>query len=422
LQEFDEIGQLQASKQRCLSVLIIATIALVFFLAMRFFSPWNDALSGEPEYVRVLTEGLAKQLAAVDPQRPIIVQKNESGPCPQVKGPGVPNEEIQDSFYVLTYSEKQRITCFTTYAVPADAAKFSNAHTVRPGLGKNYGASLLGPVRAVAINNVSHQHSPEYLRWLHWRFQPHFPLSQSEAANLAGRADYSGAEEGNVSGTRSTNLEVNLEEARAEVAKPHESANLVLALLLGSITVLLLATVWRLGWIYTAVSRYFCIYHSGISVGDFLGENLSQKMDTERRRYIEQRRRLQEQDRERERLRLVLVQWEENLRAILPRLTDDELRRRIQECLEAPELEQLKGLWIETQEQLGQKSPADKLGILVESIRPYCTEEELQACRTEVFAVLRRTGFREARKLAITMHDRFKLRAREIEELEREAS
>jgi len=78
----------------------------------------------------------------------------------------------------------------------------------------------------------------------------------------------------------------------------------------------------------------------------------------------------------------------------------------------------MKSLWVEVQEQMGLKTPADKLGSLLESAKPYCTDEEFLAGRAEAFAILNKSGFRAARTFAINMHDQYKTRAREMEELE----
>ena len=78
----------------------------------------------------------------------------------------------------------------------------------------------------------------------------------------------------------------------------------------------------------------------------------------------------------------------------------------------------MKTLWVEVQEQAGLKTPADKLGLLLESAKPYCTDDEFRVGRAEAFAILNKSGFRVARTFAITMHDQYKTRAREMEELE----
>jgi hypothetical protein len=111
----------------------------------------------------------------------------------------------------------------------------------------------------------------------------------------------------------------------------------------------------------------------------------------------------------------------EGLGSALPNLSDEELRTRVRQCLERDpqDWEEMRSLWVEVQERTGQKTPAEKLDLLLESARPYCTEEEFLAARAEALALLARSGFRAARQFAVAMHDQFKLRAREMEELEK---
>jgi hypothetical protein len=124
--------------------------------------------------------------------------------------------------------------------------------------------------------------------------------------------------------------------------------------------------------------------------------------------------------REQEKLHSLRITWQEGLRAALPNLTDEQLRGRVQECLEyeSEDLEQVKSLWVEVHERMGVKTPADKLNLLLEAAKPYCTQEEFFAGQGEAFAILNKSGFRAARAFAITMHDRFRTRAHEVEELE----
>ena len=78
----------------------------------------------------------------------------------------------------------------------------------------------------------------------------------------------------------------------------------------------------------------------------------------------------------------------------------------------------MKQLLAEVHEALGHKTPEERLALLLESLKQYCTDEEFAACRAEAQSVLAKSGFKPARKLAVAMYDRFKLRAREMEELE----
>lgn len=71
---------------------------------------FNDVASGKPEYVRILTDAFARQLAAqTQRQLPVIVEQDEDAPCPAVNSLTFADEEIRGTLYVLTYSERQLV-------------------------------------------------------------------------------------------------------------------------------------------------------------------------------------------------------------------------------------------------------------------------------------------------------------------------
>jgi hypothetical protein len=176
----------------------------------------------------------------------------------------------------------------------------------------------------------------------------------------------------------------------------------------------------KLALAFRTLSRYCRVYQVQLTPRVFLKGNVATKLSVARRRYFERQQQAQTRLREDERLQALRTGWQEGLRAALPNLTDEQLRRRVQECLEhePQDLEQMRSLWVEIQERAGQKSPAEKLSLLLESARVYCPEEEFLAGQAEAFAILNKSGFRVARTFAIAMHDQLKIRAREMEELE----
>lgn len=382
--------------------------------------PWvNDALSGKPEYVRSLTETFARQLAArIQMQSPVIVEHDEHGTCQAVNAPPMPDQEIRGTIYLLTYSEQQRLTCLTTYIVSAtDVSGFPTVHTFTPAEGKNYGPRLLAAVKAIPETRIIHAYAPEYLKRLHWRYNPHFPLSPSEAASLTSQSYYSGTRpQGD-----SLSIDFDYGELRAEVAQRHRKTNLVFSWLLVGGVALILFSLGKLWLLYRLSSQYSRLYELKLTPGVFLKANIATELDAARRQYFERQRETLARLREREKLQYLRQTWQEGLRSALPNLADKQLRGRVQECLECDlgDLEQLKCLWVEVQERMGAKTPADKLNLLLESVKPYTTEEEFRVGRDETLAMLAKSGFRAARSFAIALHDQFKARAREMEELER---
>ena len=209
-----QIETIERSKRRILALLYVTLGGLVVFSALRFVPRLNDIAAAKPEYVRILTETFARQLSAqTQEQFPVIVEQDEHVPCQAVKALSIPDEEIRSTLYVLTYSERQHLTCITSYAVPTDTPRFPNLRGVTPATGKNYGAALLDPVKAVPLDRIAHVHAPEYLKRLHWRYKPHFPLSPSEAASLTSQSYYSGAE----TAGRSTSIDFDYGEVRASI-------------------------------------------------------------------------------------------------------------------------------------------------------------------------------------------------------------
>jgi hypothetical protein len=413
-----QIGLLEKRKRRFVSALCLTAVILLLISAFRFIPRLNDALSGSPEYIRILTETFARQLATqTQMQFPVIVEHDERVLCQAVTAPSIPDEEIRGTIYILTYSEQQHLTCITTYVVPTDASTFPVQRSVTPANGKNYGTTLLATVQAVPQDRIFHTYAAEYLKRLHWRYKPHFPLSPGEAASLRSQSYYSGAKP---AGDSAVSIDFDYGELRAGIGKGHRRMNVALSsLLVGCVLVslFLLQRLWRL---YGASLQCCSLYELKLTPGIFLRGNLATKFNAARREYFERRQETQARLREQEKLRTLKAGWQEALRSALPNLNDDQLRGRVQECLEhEPEdLERMKSLWIEVQERMGLKTPAAKIDLLLESAKPYCTEEEFLAGRAEAFAILNKSGFRAARTFVTTMHDQFKARAREMEELE----
>jgi len=410
-----QIELLERNKRRAVFVLCLTVVGLLVLSALRFVPRLNDALSGKPEYVRILTETFGRQLAT-QMQFPVIVEQDERGSCRAVTAPSIAEEEIRGTIYLLTYSEQQNLTCITTYVVPMDASRFSILRSFGAAEGQNYGPALLGTVKAIAEDRIVHVYALEYLRRLHWRYTPHFPLSPSEAASLRSQSYYLGATQpgGSVS------IDFDYGELRAEIAKRHQIVNSALSVLLIGCVALSILLLRKLALAFRTLSQYCRVYQVQLTPRVFLKGNVATELSVARRQYFERQQQAQTRLREEEKLRALRTGWQEGLRSALPNLTDEQLRGTVQECLEhePQDLEQMRSLWVEIQEQRGQKGPAEKLSLLLESARPYCPEGEFLAGRAEAFAILNKWGFRAARTFAIAMHDQLKIRAREMEELE----
>jgi len=290
LVDASQIETIERSKRRILALLYVTLGGLVVFSALRFVPRLNDIAAAKPEYVRILTETFARQLSAqTQEQFPVIVEQDEHVPCQAVKALSIPDEEIRSTLYVLTYSERQHLTCITSYAVPTDTPRFPNLRGVTPATGKNYGAALLDPVKAVPLDRIAHVYAPEYLKRLHWRYKPHFPLSPSEAASLTSQSYYSGAE----TAGRSTSIDFDYGEVRAEVAKRHQEMNSGLSFLLIGFVALVFLLLRKLALVYRASSHYCRLYQFELTARAFLKENIATELSVARRRYFERQQQTQ---------------------------------------------------------------------------------------------------------------------------------
>jgi hypothetical protein len=211
------------------------------------------------------------------------------------------------------------------------------------------------------------------------------------------------------------------QEIRAAVADYHNTANFRLSLLLLACLAALLYTTSALLATYRKSSRYCRLYQLDPSLRAFLRGNVAANVIAAQRQALEKRQGEEEKLRQEERLRLLRLEWVSNLRSALPDLKDEQLRAKVEECLQAQpaDVDQMEALWLEIQGQAGQKTPAERLSLLLESIKPFCEEPEFERCRTEAFAILGKAGFRAARQFSVTMHDELKMRARELEELQK---
>jgi hypothetical protein len=91
-----QIELLDKSKRQILFALWLTAASLLVVSVFRFV-PWvNDALSGKPQSVRVLTETFARQFAnQTQMQFPVIVEQDEHGTCQAVNAPSIPDQQIR---------------------------------------------------------------------------------------------------------------------------------------------------------------------------------------------------------------------------------------------------------------------------------------------------------------------------------------
>ena len=137
-------------------------------------------------------------------------------------------------------------------------------------------------------------YAPEYLRRLHWRYTPHFPLSPSEAASLRSQSYYSGATQpgGSVS------IDFDYGELRAEIAKRHQIVNFGLSIFLIGCVAVSILLLRKLALAFRTLSQYCRVYQLQLTPRVFLKGNVATELSVARRRYFE--RQQQDQSRLRE--------------------------------------------------------------------------------------------------------------------------
>ncbi|MCI0352621.1 MAG: hypothetical protein L0Z53_24640, partial [Acidobacteriales bacterium] len=121
----------------------------------------------------------------------------------------------------------------------------------------------------------------------------------------------------------------------------------------------------------------------------------------------------------------LLKRYREEVEKVLPllsaRLLDEEHVRRIEACRHTEDPGKLKDLLSELREQLAEKTPDEKLNLLLESLKAYCSNEEYLECRDQSFVTLREEGFRAARQQVVEMHKQFRLRAQELDRAQQDS-
>jgi hypothetical protein len=390
-------------------------IASAVACLLRSVPRWNDLLAGEPQYAKAMTTLLAEELAKEVQDRFPVILLREDDRCDAPPTAKIADDQVEGVLYLLTYSERNHFSCITTAVVPVDASKFGNLRIIRPEEGWTDGPRLSEPTKVLPVAYSLHAYPMAYLKLLHWRAKPRFPISETSAAGLA--AHQYESRNPLVQPDAKGNIELDFEKARALVRMPHDKINFRLSLALVFLTATPFALILRLASLYRESSQNFQLYGQGLSLRDFLFQDVSQNASVAKNKYFEQQREQELQQRKEDALIATRRKHEEKLRTALENLDDENLRQRIEDCLNAqpPDVDVMKQLWGELQKTL---TLEERLAVLLESSERYCTEEELNTCRAEAEFILEKSGFREARKYLVAMHDQFRFRARALEELE----
>jgi len=412
--DITQTGCLQREKKRTIAAIISIGILLMLACIFRFVPLLNDLLAGRPQYAKAMTTLMSYEFGRVAQNRfpVLLLGKNED--CNVIRPAQITEDQIAGILYVLTYSERQRFSCVTSYVVPIDPSKFTNLQTFQPKAQWMSGPQITQPLKVLLFDRNLHVYPPAYLKFLHWRVKPRLPLSKEEGANFAARQYYS--PNPNIPSNGHVSMDIDFDKARALVREPHDKANAWLAGTISGLAFGEFCLALLLIRPYKKASKHLSLYKDRLTFLDFLTRDMSQRLSVSQTRYYQQERERKEQECKVNAELNERYDLEERLRFAMSNLQHPQLSQKIEKCLsQPPDLELMKQLWAEAQKMAGFKSPEQKLELLLESLEPLCTEEELNNCRLEAARIMANSGFRGARNYVISMHDDFKARLREIE-------
>ncbi len=410
----DEFRALQRKKGQCLAWIGVPALVLTAALVLGLVPALNDALSGRPRYMEAFTTVMGRQIAnALREAFPVLVAEGENADCRRVGDIG-DSVEIDGGYFALTFSEARRSVCYTAYVVTGEDSGPA-AVLLGPSMGRNYGRPITNPVWAIPTHRSLLVLSPEYVALMHWRAKID-PLPNLEAAAQKQRADSPSARF-----TAEANITVNLEEVRREVAKRHDLVNRILAGLAVLSGAVVGFSVLRLKRVYAESARLFGRYECELGLGAFLVGDLAVAGQESIALYQQKRDAVLANARLERSLEHEKSEASRRLHGLLESVQDDTQRERIERALGGQQLDEMQTLLQELEPHAAQPTPEERLHLLLETLKDYCSEGELREAESQVFAALRERGFRAAREMAVGFHEEFRARYREMADKETEA-
>jgi hypothetical protein len=261
------------------------------------------------------------------------------------------------------------------------------------------------------VGRVSIAFPDWYLSLLNWRKKvPQFPLTQGgEVArtqqSLSPTMPFS-----------SVGVSLDFLELRKAVARRHGIVNIVLDSI-GLLCALgLVAAVGGMWALYSRFHKGCGFYYPNLSVATFLREDLQTIGECARKNYQRQREEALEDLRAASLLNRSREVVRKRLEDLLDVVEDESQQRCVQRSLVRGDLDNMKNVLSDVESKLGQKTPKERLTLLLESLREFCTAEDFEASRVEAFDTVSRMGFREARAVIVRRHDEFRTRAKSRED------
>jgi hypothetical protein len=214
------------------------------------------------------------------------------------------------------------------------------------------------------------------------------------------------------------NISINIADLRTEVARRHNFINRILLGIIASAAGALFFWLARLALLYRKCVQYCGAYDFVLPMNVFLTQNLTAVGEGAESDYHQRRQQMQNQTRTDYFYRREKEETQRRLQTLLDGVRDDQQRLSIQTVLDSGDLEEIHVLLDQLQPQAAQRAPEERLQLLLESIKEYCTEDQFQNCRNDALDVFHRSGFREARDLIVKRHVEFRARAKALSEEE----
>lgn len=404
------IERWQKQKRACLILVTLTGITVLLCLVVRYVPVLDDWISGPARPVHALAEQSAKAVAAATGNEyPIIVTETESDSCQNAQFTA--SSDYDDALYVLSYSERARSLCLTNYVHSPDDSRTPGTVVLSQNMGENYGRKLTGPVRAVPFQNHLAIYPQQYLSLLHWRVNVVFPLANAGQLNVRSQNLAP-----NARNSASVGVDLDFQDLRAIVVRKHNIANRVLTSALGALSVLMALFAVRIWAIYRRSQAHCQAYGFVLDASTYMQEDLNAVHERARRQYLIRHQEAQEQLRAESSLRHSLEEAKERLEFLQATVRDDRLRIEIEHCLQRGQLDEMRALLQQRLNEAGHTTRDERLTLLLESLKPYCTQEEFESYFNEAFVQFGNSGFRPARDFVVRMHDELKLRARQSEQ------
>jgi len=389
-------------KRAGISLFLASGLLIILGTVLHSVPRINDVVSGQPRPMKAIANVFAQALAdKTGREFPVIVGGDEPHPCEDMHNSDL--TDYDEVYYVFTYSEKLRSVCFTGYAAVSGPTP-TNTVVISQTSGENYGPALTRPVRVTPISHSLRVFTNEFLSLLDW----HKEMKPENKTITASHHYFS-----TTANQTNEDLTLNLYALRAEAAKRHQAVNRGLLWgmsLLSGVSILSAGMVW----LQFRRFRQHCLVHGlGLNLRTYLHEDLTSMSDRAQKAYLLQQQHLSEAQRAENVLRRSKEETRTKLRGFLDLVPDVQQRSSIRECLDRDDLEEMTPMLHELQYAAGQKTPQERVALLLESLKPYCTDEEFENCRTEALQYLEQLGFRQARDFVVRTHNEFRARVRE---------